>query len=753
MSAALELLGTASLLPPALLVLRAGLTKEMQAAPVVLGLRFPGEFDAATVEAFLVALTGLLPPWWRRLVVQPVITFELLADADGVTHRLVVPQAAQEYVERALQAHAPSVRVEPVTDTAWTPSYAVEYRATTPNRPLRVDPTGIASGLLAAVQPLRRSERLIVQWLVAAAGPVPAPRLVSTKGTQPTPPLLDSGMLATAEAVTARRKKLRAPLLIATGRVGALAANRDRAIALVRRVEGPLHGTRAPGAHLRRRLLPPETVAGRIARRSVPLLRWPALLNSEEAAGVIGWPTSSAPVPGLPRGGCRLLPVANAVPTQGTVLGTATFPGQAARPVALGLDARFRHLAVTGPTGVGKTTLLTHVAVQDLAAGHGLVVLDPKGDLVRSIAERLPEQRLEDVILLDPADDARPVGYNPLHATTSGNRELAVEQVLGVMHAIWQANWGPRTDEILRGCLTALAHVGGMTLCEVPALLTDAGFRRRVLRGVDDPFGVEGFWAGFEGWSDGERASATAPLLNKVRALTMRPRLRGILGQAEGAIDFGRIIARRQVLLVNLAVGQIGSEAAYLLGALLFAGLWDAVSARGHLPPERRPTVMAVIDEFQHVVALPTPAETILAEARSYRLGLTIAHQHLGQLDADLQHAVMANARSKLLFQAARDDAAVFARELGGGLTADDLTGIPAYEAVASCFSAGHVQPPTTLRTAPLEPPLRDFEAVRAASRQRWGVDRADVEAALLARQQGQHEPAPRIGRSPRRQP
>jgi DNA polymerase III delta prime subunit len=517
-------------------------------------------------------------------------------------------------------------------------------------------------------------------------------------------------------------------------------------------VEGPLHATRAPGVHLRRRLLPADVVARRVARRAVPLLRWPALLNSEEAAGVVGWPTSGTPTPGLVRGGCRLLPVPGSLPTSGTVLGTATFPGQAGRPVALGREARFRHLAVAGPTGVGKTTLLTRIAVQDLEAGYGLVVLDPKGDLVQAVAERLPDKRLDDVIVLDPADDTRPVGYNPLRSSTDG-RELAVEQVAGVMRTIWRANWGPRTDEILRAALTTLAHVGGMTICEVPALLTDPAFRRRLLRKVDDPFGVEGFWAGFDGWSEAEQAAATAPLLNKVRALTMRPRLRGIFGQAAGAVDFGRIIANRQVLLVNLAAGRIGAEAAYLLGALLFAGLWDAVAARSHLPAERRAPVMAIVDEFQHVVALPTPAETVLAEARSYRLGLTLAHQHLGQLDSDLQHAVLANARSKLVFQTARADAAAFARELSGGLTPDDLMGLPAHEAVLSGFAAGHVQPPTTLRTAPLDPPRRDADHVWAVSRQRWGVDRADVEAGLLGRQQGQREPSPRIGRTPRSEP
>lgn len=749
MNAVYELALSAGLLPPALLIYRAGSSRQLQARPVVYELRFPGELEVEAVERFLVALTGLLPPWWRRVEAQPVVTLELIAEPRRIRHYLVVPKSVRTYVDSALQAHLPRIAAVEVTapDELLNLRRAVEYRLTTTDRPLRVEPLGLATGLLTALQPLRSRERVVLQWLLAAAGPVRPPRLAQRR-PDGSAWARDVDLMAHGEAVTARRQKLRAPLLLAVGRLGVAAQSNDRAEVLLRSVEGALHGVRAPGVHLRRRVLPSDVVAARTVRRSVPLARWPALLNVEEAAGLIGWPLGAITVAGLARGGGRLLPVAAAVPTGGTVLGAATYPAQAGRPVALSLDARFRHLAVTGPTGVGKTTLLTRICQQDLAAGHGLVVIDPKGDLVTAVAERLPEARLRDVILLDASDAARPVGYNPLQA--SSNRELVVEQVLGVMRTIWRANWGPRTDEILRAALLTLTASQGMTLAEIPPLLTDSAFRHRLLARLDDPLGVEQFWATFEAWSEPEQINATAPLLNKVRAFTMRPRLRGVLGQANPAVDFSRIVARRQVLLVNLASGRLGSEAAYLLGALLFAGLWDAVAARGGLPVSQRPPVLGVFDEFQHVVALPTPAETVFAEARSHRLGLVIAHQHLGQLDRALQRAVLANARSKVVFQTSRDDAAVFARELGAGLTPDDLMDLPAYEALVSAFAAGRVQPTTSIQTEPLGPLLRSAEEVHRLSRERWGVDRADVEAALVTRLHGHRSASPRVGRGPR---
>jgi len=162
---------------------------------------------------------------------------------------------------------------------------------------------------------------------------------------------------------------------------------------------------------------------------------------------------------------------------------------------------------------------------------------------------------------------------------------------------------------------------------------------------------------------------------------------------------------------------------------------------------------MCLADEFQNIVKLATPAETILTEARSYRLSLTLAHQHLGQLDADLSHAVSANARSKEVFQTSHSDASVFARELGAGLTPEDMMGIPAYEAVAQVFAAGAVQPPATIVTAGLSPKRRDPDEVRRASQTRFGVARADVDAAIVERLHGHQEASRQIGRIRRLRP
>lgn len=745
-----------STLLPALLVMKSGSTRQLHSQMMIYRLSFPAELEAEAVQRFLAALSGLLPPWHTRWLARPGVFFEIVACQAGIVHQLVVPRSARSAIEAALSAHLPSVRYE-LLETEFgsnqnrrTLSVGAEYRLTTTQRTLRSDPIGLSAGLLASLWPLVEGEMITVQWVVTPAAPVQPPRLrAKDQGVRVAS---EVGALDSAEAVTALKAKQSEPLLLAVARISVTAESRDRARSLLRHVESPWHASRAPGVHLTRRFLPETVIAARVQRRSVPLIEFPITLNVVEASGLIGWPIGLTGMPGLTLGGCRLLPVPGVVATSGTVLGSSTFPATAGRPVALDATARRHHLWVCGPTGIGKTTLLARLALEDIEAGHPTIVIDPKGELIERIAQRLPEDRLGDVIVLDATDDERPVGYNPLKCTPA-NRELVVEQTLGVMRSIWKWSWGPRLDDIVRACLLTLTAAGKMTLAEVPSLITDETFRSRILAKVHDPFGVDAFWATFNSWSKAEQVTNVQPVLNKVRALAGRSRLRGVLGQVDPAVDLPRIIANRQVLLVNLAAGSLGTDAAYLLGSLLFSGVWDAISARASVPENQRSMVACYLDEFQHMVALPTPAETILAEGRSYGLALTLAHQNLGQLDRDLQQAVKANARTKLVFQTSRDDAQVFARELGGGLTPEDLMGIAAHEAVVAAFAAGRTQPPATIALPDLSEPIRSASDVVTRSREAFGVERSEVDAALQIRLSGGRARPTPMGRSRRNRP
>ncbi len=589
------------------------------------------------------------------------------------------------------------------------------------------DRDGVTHRLLAA------DERLLIQWVLSPA-PTPrrsalAPTLLAELGL---PSARVQASLPLGEAA-ARREKTSEPGVWAVCRIGADAPAREDARRLVRQVEGAFHPTSAPGASLRRRWLPEPIAARRLRRRAVPPLRWPMLLNAKELAAVCGLPMGDVTLLGVELAGARQLAPAPSVPRRGRVVGRTSSPGNE-RSVALSVSESLKHLHVIGPTGVGKSTLLLNLICGDLAAGRGVVVIDPKGDLADDVLDRLPKRRVRDLILLDPNDAKRPVGFNVL-AQAGGTPETAADQVVAIFRQLYSAFWGPRTDDILRAALLTLLREPGMTLAEVPLLLTDEAFRRR-LTGTLDDYVLEGFWSWYEALSPGERAQATGPVLNKLRTFLLRRRVRNVIGQSESTFSLEAVLAERKVLIVNLAKGRLGEDAAGLLGATVLTALWQAVQARSALPPAARSPVFAFIDEFQDYLRLPTNLADVLAQARSYGFGLTLSHQHLGQLPTEVRHAVLANARSKVVFQAAADDARVLAREFAPYLTPTDLQGLGAYEAIFAGSAGARVAPPATIVTNPPPPPTNCADTARALSRQRYGRDAADVEAALRTRVQ-----------------
>jgi hypothetical protein len=739
------LTGALSLLFIGLLALKLSWREQLKREVVSLQLAFPRGLKPEDVESFIDGLSGLLLPWWRRWLTVPVVTFDILATASGIEHYLSVPRRFAPAIENLLQAAVPAVRFTPADLPEAPVAAAAEYGLSTSLRPLRIEAASLSTKLLTSLQPLLADERLRVQWQLTPVGPLPPVRVVRRGEQHPLgrPP----GTVEHNEAATVLRQKQAKALFRGVARIGAEAGDSpERAHALIRQAEVAWHETRAPGVHLQRRLVPAAMVATRLVRQLPPLNRWGGDYNSLELCGLLGWPLEATAIPGVVLGGSRVVAASPLIPREGTVIGDSLFPGDR-RPLALDVEARLRHVHVLGPTGTGKSTLLVRMALSDLKAGFGLVLLDPKGDLANDVLARVPPARHGDIVVLDPADESRPVGLNPL-ATSENNAEVVVENLVGLFKSLYHSSWGPRTDDVLRAALMTLSAHDGTTLCEVPLLLTDPTYRRRIVGQLDDPIGLESFWGWYEALSEAERLTVVGPVLNKIRAFTMRPRIRAIVGQATPSLKLVDVLGQRKVLIVSLASGLLGDEAAALLGALVVAELWHATTARAGLAPTERTPVMAYLDEWSRFLHLPTPMAAVLAEARGLGLGLVVAHQHLAQLPRDARDAVLSNARSRVVFQLPDSDARLVARTMGGVFTADDLQGLGAYEVVAQLFGAGTTQPPASARTRPMPPTTADPELIRSQSRQRYGVPRQEVDAAIRRRQQGRTD-AP-VQRRPR---
>jgi hypothetical protein len=650
------------------------------------------------------------------------VVLEVESDGGGLIYRIGVPTEAVPRSGALFAALLPDGALTPPVDRpalerSWKIALSAKHRPLVMNQAEQ-----ISRGLLAALASVEPREHLLVQWLL---GPARTPRSASgaTAATIESwwRPLLGGDRELDAEQRQALQAKRSDHAFACIGRVAVAGASQSRALGLAVSVLAGLRLAQAPGVGLRLVREDPE----RFARPALPW-RWPYTLNVPELLGLLAWPLGAQALPGIDREAARWLRADRRIGNR-RVLGAATAPGEY-RLLGLSIDDARQHLHVIGPTGTGKSTLLANLILEDAAAGRSVVVIEPKGDLIADVLARMPESRRGDVVVLDPTDTGYPVGLNPL--LSRGRRpELVADQVLAVFRGLWANNWGPRLQDILHASLLTLAGRGDASLCALPALLTNPVLRRKLSAEVDDPIALEPFWAWYEALSEPERLQAISPVLNKLRPFLLRRSVRAIVGQTEPRFRIDDVFTGRKIVLVSLAKGLVGPEAASLLGALFFAELWQAILGRGAIAPQRRHPVIVYADEFQDYVHLPTDMAEAAAQARGLGVGLVLAHQHLGQLPAALKASVLANIRSRVCFQLSADDAQTMARMSAGLLEPRDFQKLHRFEAYAQLVAGGELTSFASLRTRPLPPASSDAASIRRLSRERYGRPLAEVEA------------------------
>jgi len=713
---------------------------------------------AATLWTNLVAL--LRPAWRRVLFGQPHLGFELVASDAGLRISVWVPGGIPPgLVERAVEAAWPGARTEtqPATPPLAGPGVATggsltlaageQYMLRTehkvdPLRPLLGALAALGEGETACVQVLARpvtGQRLARLHTSATARRAGRPatrtaRLLDlvTPGPATKPTAVDP---TRASDVADILDKAAQPCWAIAVRYAIATTATDRQAKA--RLRGRAHAVATAFALFsgrnrldRHRLAHPARVLA--ARR----LGKGNLVSVAELAALAHLPTDVA-VPGLARAGANAVPPPPAVarpavaPAAGIagpdvsratlepkVLGDAQAGGR--RPVSLAVpDARY-HLHVMGATGSGKSTLLTNLVLEDVAAGRGVVVIDPKGDLITDLCHRLPEGAESRTVLVDPEDpDAAPV----LNVLSGPDPDLAVDNLVGIFRSIFSAFWGPRTDDVLRSaCLTLLRHSAATgtstSLADVPRLLSDDEFRKPRIAVVSaDTVGLGGFWTSYEQMSEASRAQVIGPVMNKLRAFLLRDFVRSVVGRPDSSFDMGQVLDGG-ICLVRVPKGILGEETARLLGSFVVAKVWQTATHRARLGQAARVDASLVVDEAQNFLHLPRSFDEMLAEARGYRLSMVLAHQHLGQLPKELRDAVSANARTKVWFSMSPEDAHALSRHVAPEVSEHDLSHLGAYTAAARLVVGGEETPAFTLRTRPAPPPQPGrADAVRAANR------------------------------------
>ena len=342
------------------------------------------------------------------------------------------------------------------------------------------------------------------------------------------------------------------------------------------------------------------------------------------------------------------------------ILGTYPVGG---RPVYLTPADRRRHLYIAGMTGTGKTALLLSLMHADLTGGAGFCFLDPHGDAAKDIAAMTPGGRMNDVIYLDPCDPTHTFGYNPLAGVPMAGRATTAAYIVSSFKNIWADSWGPRLEYVLSNALRLLLDAEGQSLLGIPKLFADDSYRNWLVKRCTDPL-IRFYWqTEFAKLDTRLRAETISPIQNKIGILLSNPLLRSILCQTSSTLDIEAMMNRGKVLIVNLSKGNLGTEPAHLLGALLITGFSQAAEARRHMLEDERRDFALYVDEFQNFAT--ESFATILSEARKWRLSLVAVNQHIAQLPEALRHAVFGNAGTVVAFRIGAQDAEIMAAELG----------------------------------------------------------------------------------------
>jgi CxxC-x17-CxxC domain-containing protein len=394
------------------------------------------------------------------------------------------------------------------------------------------------------------------------------------------------------------------------------------------------------------------------------------------------------------------------------------------------LDDRRRHMYFIGKTGMGKSTVLENMIIQDIQAGKGVCVIDPHGDLVEKVIDFIPPSRINEVVYFNPADLDFPIAFNVLETVDESERHLVVSGLIGVFKKIWADSWGPRLEYVLHHAISALLEYPGSTLLGIMRMLVDKPFRKKVVDTLTDPV-VKSFWVDeYSKYPDRFQTEAIAPIQNKVGRFLSSALIRNILGQVKSSFTMRDIMDEKKILLLNLAKGRVGEDNSALLGAMMITNIQLAAMSRVNIPEEERKDFYLYVDEFQNFAT--ESFANILSEARKYRLNLIIAHQYIEQVDEAVQAAVFGNVGTLVAFRVGATDAEFLEKEFYPSFTQEDLVNLTKFEVYLKLMIDGVASAAFSAKTLPpidasySNPGVKD--SVIRVSRERYAQPRAVIE-------------------------
>ena len=472
------------------------------------------------------------------------------------------------------------------------------------------------------------------------------------------------------------------------------------------------------------------------------------ILNSVELSTIFHLPDqNSIPTGKVERQRIRQVDGPTEPMREGLLIGVNEFRG-IEKQIRLGINDRRRHTYIIGQTGMGKSKLLENLAYQDIMEGRGFCFIDPHGDSAEELLGMIPQSRMDDVIYFNPSDTENPLGFNIFEIESPEDMDFVISETNSMLKSLFDPGntgvVGPRMENIVRNAaLLLMSDPDGGTFMDIPKVLVDPEFAKQKIKYLRNQRAID-FWT--KEWPASQRSSDAGELVSWVVskwAPFESGLINNIIGQKKSAFNIREVMDNNKILLVNLSKGKLGEAAAKLLGMVFVMKFQAAAMSRADIPEDERKDFCLFVDEFQNFAT--DSFESILSEARKYRLNLILANQFTTQLKDSIKDAIFGNVPNKIVGRVGIDDAEILQKAFTPTFTAEDLTKTPNYNSITTVLVNGFPSAPFTMK---LLPPIGRSnseirEGLRKYSASKYGRPRAIVEDEIRKRLSVNSTPKP----------
>jgi len=702
------------------------------------------------------------PPGRFSFKNPPHLSFEIVGLPGDIRFYVYTPKKLRDFVEKQINGAYPDAEITEISDPAakqrngtivgtdyniFSEEGKVAFASLTPSgdsyKPIKVYkdfPYDPMSSITSILSKMNEGEGAAIQVVISPAGDAFKKQgrsyLASTKKTEADPE--KATYESDAKELEGIENKISKPGFLTVVRIVVSSSTKESAEAHLDNIINAFEQYSGQSSFSKNAIRLKGSFVTDFIYRYFPMFGRTNVMSSEELATIFHFPNKAVSTPGIYWISSKRAPAPANLPSTGLYLGRSAYRGLS-RNVFMERDDRRRHMYIIGKTGTGKTEFLKQMVMQDIQNGEGLAVIDPHGDLIEDVLKLMPAKRAEDVILFDPSDTQRPMGFNMLDAQTEEQKHYVVSSIIGLMYKLFDPNKtgiiGPRFEHAIRNAMLTVMYEKGSTFIEVVRALTDSNFVQELLPKVEDPI-VRRYWTDqIAQTSDFHKSEVLDYIVSKFGRFVTNKMIRNIIGQSDSAFEFRKIMDDGKILLVNLAKGKIGEENSSFLGLILVPKILVAAMSRQNIPMDQRRDFFLYVDEFQNF-ATPDFAQ-ILSEARKYRLNLIVANQFIGQMEEEVKNAIFGNVGTVASFRVGVTDANYLQHEFQPTFSESDLINVDRFNAYMKTIVSGEPVTPFSLDTTKditKEKAMensRVSELIKELSRLKYGRDAKVVEAEI----------------------